>query len=527
MLWLELIGVLAMQGHDLYASLGVFQQCHYHLDRYRNWIADEFSIQRVWKRIQLLLPFLLLLFLKVEEARSPSVFCFTLIYLYVQFQRLKDKKRSFMLRFTNRMCRFSICLLLLTGITIIGMRYTLSYELYICCLPLLWMIPWILLPIASYVVLPMEHMIQNSYVQDAKARLNACPQMIRVGISGSYGKTSVKYIAYALLKDHYYTLKTPHSYNNRMGITRTIREELDPLHEVFLCEMGSDHSGELAELLSFVQPKITIVTAIGPQHLKTFGSQEAIVEEKMKMVEMLPPEGIGILNVDNPFICSYPLHTTANIYTYGYSKKANVRIISANMGEEGTHFVLEIDHKCYPFHTRLLGECNILNITAAITLARILHVPMADLQQAVEHLPFVEHRLEMKKMGADILIDDAYNSNLQGALAACRVLKEMPNWRVIITPGFMELGELQQSHSRAFGEEIAKSADEVVLVGKEQTKEIYGSLIEQQFPEEQIHVCGTMQEAITFAKRLTSRKKTILIENDIPDIFNHEIKGIA
>ena len=143
-----------------------------------------------------------------------------------------------MLRFTNRMCRFSICLLLLTGITIIGMRYTLSYELYICCLPLLWMIPWILLPIASYVVLPMEHMIQKSYVQDAKARLNACPQMIRVGISGSYGKTSVKYIAYALLKDHYYTLKTPHSYNNRMGITRTIREELDPLHEVFLCEMG-------------------------------------------------------------------------------------------------------------------------------------------------------------------------------------------------------------------------------------------------------------------------------------------------
>ena len=57
MLWLELIGVLAMQGYDLYASLGVFQQCHYHLDRYRNWIADEFSIQRVWKRIQLLLPF--------------------------------------------------------------------------------------------------------------------------------------------------------------------------------------------------------------------------------------------------------------------------------------------------------------------------------------------------------------------------------------------------------------------------------------------------------------------------------------
>ena len=128
---------------------------------------------------------------------------------------------------------------------------SLSYELYVCLIPFLWMLGWVLLPVASCLVQPIERILQERYVQDARIRLDTCPQLLCIGISGSYGKTSVKHIAYALLKDSYYTLMTPHSYNNRMGITRTIREQLDPLHEVFLCEMGSDHSGELKEPVSY------------------------------------------------------------------------------------------------------------------------------------------------------------------------------------------------------------------------------------------------------------------------------------
>ena len=383
------------------------------------------------------------------------------------------------------------------------------------------MLGWVLLPVASCLVQPIERILQERYVQDARIRLDTCPQLLCIGISGSYGKTSVKHIAYALLKDSYYTLMTPHSYNNRMGITRTIREQLDPLHEVFLCEMGSDHSGELKELLALVRPSICIVTAIGPQHLRTFGSQEAIIQEKMTMIERLPKEGIGILNIDNPFIRGYPLQTTAKIITYGFSEDADVRIVTGKAGVEGTYFVLEVEGRCYPFHTRLLGEHNLLNIAAAIALARELHVSMEQLQTRVDQLPYVEHRLEMKRIEEGILIDDAYNANPQGALAACRVLAQMSGWRVLITPGFVELGEQQKTCSHAFGKAIAQSADEVFLVGEEQVEEIRCALDEEGFPAHQIHHCTHMEEALSLAKQVCHTPKVILIENDIPHLFSH------
>lgn len=239
------------------------------------------------------------------------------------------------------------------------------------------------------------------------------------------------------------------------------------------------------------------------------------------MIERLPKEGIGILNIDNPFIRGYPLQTTAKIITYGFSEDADVRIVTGKAGVEGTYFVLEVEGKCYPFHTRLLGEHNLLNIAAAIALARELHVSMEQLQMLVDQLPYVEHRLEMKRIEEGILIDDAYNANPQGALAACRVLAQMSGWRVLITPGFVELGEQQKTCSHAFGEAIAQSADEVFLVGEEQVEEIRCALDEEGFPAHRIHHCAHMEEALSLAKQVSHTPKVILIENDIPHLFSH------
>ena len=104
---------------------------------------------------------------------------------------------------------------------------------------------------------------------------------------GSYGKTSTKNILYHLVNDTFMTLKTPHSYNNPMGITKTIRTMLQPIHEVFLCEMGADHVHDIEELMEFVQPSMSIVTSIGSQHLQTFHSMENIQKEKMQMIEKI------------------------------------------------------------------------------------------------------------------------------------------------------------------------------------------------------------------------------------------------
>ena len=126
--------------------------------------------------------------------------------------------------------------------------------------------------------------------------------LIKIGITGSYGKTSTKNVMQAMIGEQFNTLMTPASYNTPMGITITIRTLLKPIHKVFVCEMGADHVGEITYLMKFVQPSIGVVTSIGPQHLATFGSQENIIKEKMQMMELLPKNGLGVLNYDNDFI---------------------------------------------------------------------------------------------------------------------------------------------------------------------------------------------------------------------------------
>lgn len=113
-------------------------------------------------------------------------------------------------------------------------------------------------------------------------------------------------------------------------------------------------------------------------------------------------------------------------HRYGHHESADVRIDTSHLNEDGTDFVLEIHGSCYHFHTKLLGECNVMNITAAVALARALDVPISCLQARTAQLPYVEHRLEMKKNHDTVWIDDAYNSNPQGAAAALDVLAQMP-----------------------------------------------------------------------------------------------------
>lgn len=518
MIWIEIAALIALQIQDGYRALKVFQQCHYHIDRYRDWIIERISLAAAVRRIAHYLPFLLFLLVKDAQARSGSIICIILIYLSMKLRAVKTGGAS--LRFTARARRLIIVLLAADAAVTAFIRTQLSIELYICLIPLLWTLPWILLPAAACIVFPLEHLIQSVYMKDAKLRLAGCRGLCVVGIGGSYGKTSVKQIAYALLSKERYTLKTPHSYNNRMGISRTIRSRLDPLHEVFLCEMGADHRGELHGLMRFVQPDITVLTAIGPQHLQTFGSMDNIVREKMRMVEDLREDGCAILNIDNPYIREWKRENPCQIITFGRSQEADVRIKDVRYDLHGAHFTLCIDGEKTAFDTKLLGECNIYNIAAAVALARKLGIGMSAIQHAVSELGYVEHRLEMKLHRDMVLIDDAFNANPEGAAAACDVLAQMPGWRILVTPGMIDLGEQQEQFNHCLGTHAASCADEVILVGGKQVQPLRQGLVEGGFDEDRIRQVMTMQEAFACFEQSPHADKVVLIENDVPDVLN-------
>lgn len=125
-------------------------------------------------------------------------------------------------------------------------------------------------------------------------------------------------------------------------------------------------------------------------------------------------------------------------------------------------------------------------------------------------------------MGNINIIDDAYNSNPVGSKMAIDVLNLMPGKKIIVTPGMIELGSEQYNLNFEFGKNIAKVCDEVILIGKEQTKPIYDGLIQEKFNTKHIHILNDVKEAFPLINSLADKETYALLENDLPDIFNEK-----
>ena len=163
----------------------------------------------------------------------------------------------------------------------------------------------ILVPLSNIINKPIEKAVQNHYINDAKRMLDDMPSLHKVGITGSYGKTSMKFYLSELLGSQYETLKTPESFNTPMGVTITIRRDLRPTHEYFICEMGARRVREINELCEIAHPHDGIITSVGPQHLETFKSVENVLNTKFELADSVQASGGKIyLNGDNELIRS-------------------------------------------------------------------------------------------------------------------------------------------------------------------------------------------------------------------------------
>ena len=161
---------------------------------------------------------------------------------------------------------------------------------------------------------------RKRYINDAKRILNEMPNLLVIGITGSYGKTSMKNFLYSLLSEKYDVLKTPKNYNTTMGVVKTIREELKPTHQIFLCEMGATNVGDIKEICDIVNPKLGVITSIGPQHLESFKSIENIIKTKFELADSVKQNnGTIFLNYDNNYIKNKELDM--NKITYGVNDK--------------------------------------------------------------------------------------------------------------------------------------------------------------------------------------------------------------
>ncbi len=377
----------------------------------------------------------------------------------------------------------------------------------------------VLILLANLINKPMEKGVNLRYTLEAKRMLASCPDLETVGITGSYGKTGVKFYLYTILRAWTDTLVTPESYNTPMGIVKTVRASLRSYHKIFLCEMGAKWVGDIKELCDIVHPKHGVITALGDQHLESFGSVENIIKTKYELADALPEDGRLYVNWDNERIRENPPKHA--FIKYGFREDADYRCSDFTVTPQGSTFKVHApDGSVTDFETKLLGAHNVLNITGAIAVANGFGMPLDEMRLYVRRIEAVPHRMQLIDKGGCTIIDDAFNSNPAGCAAALGTLSKMDGLRVLVTPGMVELGEKEAELNREFGRQAAESCDKIFLIGEKQTAPIAEGVRDKGFPEKDLYIYEDFGEAMKKVYAIGSEKrKIILLENDLPDNY--------
>ena len=472
---------------------------------------------------------ILLFYSKREEIDLFFLSILLLVYLvslYIDRGKRKLDQNKKPLVITKRVKRLLFTITLIYAIPLVV--YILNNSLrnwMVLTIAIMACLNYVIVYLANCINHPVERMIYHKFERQAKRKLKDNPSLKIVGITGSYGKTSSKNILNDILNAKFNCLATPKSLNTFNGLMITINNQLSKFDDVFIAEMGAYVKGEINGLCKLVNPKYGIITSIGTAHLETFGSEQNIIDGKMELIEYLPSDGVGVLNRDDEKQKNYKIKKEdhAKILWIGIdSKDVDVKAENIKCTNKGTVFdiVFKGDKKTYPFETKLLGKHNVYNILASVALGYEFGLTIKELQQGVKSVRPVEHRLELKRLGNFIQIDDAYNSNPVGAKSALDVLEMMDGKKVVVTPGMIELGNKEKELNKEFGKQIAKVADEVILIGEKRTQPIKEGLLEKKFKEKNIHVLNDVRDAYTLINKLKGKEELYaLFENDLPDTY--------
>ena len=503
-------------------SIHMLQQNYYdESNRYLLWIKN--NLNKVFISYDLVL-FIIIIGLILNSSITSVLFLLLSIFAIIEIKSTKEQVKK-PLVITARVKRMFITefilYVILLGIILLLFKES-SITIYYVILSIVTYLNYFIVWLVNKINIPVEKCVYLHYKKMAQNKLFSMNLPV-VGITGSYGKTSSKNILNTVLNVKFNSFATPQNFNTPYGLIRSINQYLDKFNDIFIAEMGAFKIGEIKATCNLVKPKYGILTNIGEAHLESFGSRDNIMRGKFELIESLPSDGIGILNGDDPYQRKYELKNNCKILWIGIDNK-DVDLYATNikLSGEGTTFdcVFKGDKNKYTFKTRLLGKHNIYNILASILLGHELGMSIDELIRGVSEIKVIEHRLELKPYGTNYIIDDAYNSNPVGSKRALEVLDMMPGIKIVVTPGMIELGAKQYEANFNFGTYIAPVADYVILVGKTQTKPIYEGLIKSKYKKDNIYIINDVKEAFKIINNLSTSKSYILLENDLPDLFN-------
>jgi len=554
---LSWIVIVIMFRHALHRGrflIHMFQQNGYKFNEFSAWLV------RNWNQVLLPVPNLALILLVLVSlyylephltttSIAVILFIFT-VFWFGSISGYDTKGVKKPLVFTPRVIRLAIAkFALAVWIPILGTalsfyRGTLFPDMY--TLLTTWAIADLLLPflllLAAVLVYPLEKFIQYRFKQKARKKIASMPDLTVIAVTGSYGKTSTKFLLDTVLKERYRVCTTPGSYNTPMGICKVINNDLQAGDQVLILEMGARYAGNIDELCHIARPDIAVVTNVGVAHLESFGSVEVIARTKGALVRHLPPGGIAVLNGDDRRVRAMADRNDISVIHAGLSETGNhIHADEISYDENGCTFALHVgasggrpaqDREEQPpeilgeggterITMSLLGQHSVQNALLASAVGMAMGLRLPTIRVALQKARPVAHRLELKKRNGVLVIDDAFNSNPVGAQNAVSVLAAFQaGKKYVVTPGMIELGDRQDEENRNLGLHMAKNPpDHVFLVGEKQTRPVYEGLRDGGYPAGDITVVASLFEANDLLRQRLEDGDVVLYENDLPDSY--------
>ena len=381
--------------------------------------------------------------------------------------------------------------------------------------------------IVSAIVLvfqPIFVLMRNNIIEKATDKIKKFDKLVVIGITGSYGKTSTKEFLTTILSEKFNVLFTKEHRNSEMGISKTILEELNKDHQIFIVEMGAYKKGGITLLCDIVKPMIGVVTGVNQQHMSTFGSMENILsaEGGGELLESLPKNGLIVLNGDNKYCVD--LYKKANIHKRVYSdrgKKVDSDIWSEEVvvNKNSLDFIAitkkkEAEH----FNVSVLGRQNIQNLLGAILVAKELGMNFSEISKAASKIKQEQGGMVIKTGIHGInIVDSSYSSNPDGVEADLNYLNVFKGKKVVIMPCLIELGKDSKNIHYKIGEKITEVADMAIITTKERFKDIQNGAINGGMKENRVIFSEKPSEIIHIITTFCKQGDAVLLEGRVPN----------
>ena len=378
--------------------------------------------------------------------------------------------------------------------------------------------------IVSFIVLlfqPATVLLRNQILKKAKIKRAKNKNLVVIGITGSYGKTSTKEFLSVILGQKFKVLKTKEHQNSEIGISRCILDELDSSYDVFVVEMGAYGVGGIKLLADIVKPKIGILTGINEQHIALFGSQVNIIRTKYELIKSLPENGLAVFNGDNKYCSELYRKTGSPKRMYRAEKSAESDIWAENVKVEESRVLFEActkEGERAGFEANVLGRQSIPNILGSIAAARELGMSLEEISKACLKIKPEQGTMRLLEEKKDpFVIDAAYSSNPDGVIADLDYLKVWTSKKIIIMPCLIELGKMSKGIHRKIGKKIGEVCDLAVITTKEHFNELKEGAIETGMKADSILFSDDLEDIVNKVNIISSPGDVVLLEGRVPE----------